>query len=197
MNLPISHTIQVTSFGGTATTTILNWLIENNQNVARDQYWKHKIIPPSDSTHNLPENYKILYLVGDPVRSIISIFRRRILRAHAVNMECLTDVANWNMERYIKHNKDIFNIHKQLVNYTSAKVNYPILCVKYNSIWKHSDTICNFLNLDSVTRENFPKKTQRNMSGQFDKYVDQLRVLHKPSIDLINNLPDIFTLNSL
>lgn len=192
MMLTISHTIQVTSFGGSATTTLLNWLVENNQNVGIDTRWKHQLCPPRKSVYNIPENYKPLYLIGDPVSSVISIFRRKIQASHARNMRCSENLKDWTIEDYIDRNLDLFHIDKQLKNWTKPTDSYNILCVKYHSIWNHVDDILNYWNLQHL-KESFPHKKDRNNTS-LNKHRERLSQMYKSTNEYIDSLPDCFIL---
>lgn len=190
MMLPISHTLQVTSFGGSATTSLIDWLISNNMNIGTDMTWKHMLYPPSDNLYIIPKNYKPLYIVGDPVSSVISIFRRQIPYAHGINMGSKYIMRGWKIQDYLSKGDDCFNINKQLRAWTTPQKSYKILSVKYKSIWTHSQDICDFFGVPNTVRKSFPQYRQRQSeSHRFYRFENELTELYKDAIEYIDSLP--------
>src|SRR5690606_9327806 len=79
----IDHTVQVTSFGGSGTTALCGYLLARGVDLQKGPaQWpfKHRRFPPS--ADEVPDGFRVVYIVSDPRDAIVSIFRRDYQLGH-------------------------------------------------------------------------------------------------------------------
>ena len=157
---------------------------------------KHAPVPP----YALFPGLKAIYIVGDPIEATISLFRRGYQHAQARKLippsatELPEPESLETLDRYAAFGQDCFQFEAHYRRWRHRPTAYPILFIKYRSIWKHLDAIFEFLNLPRHYQSNFPSPKPRHSSleqlpsttreglermyGQFSRYVASL-----PNID--------------
>ncbi len=191
------HDLQLTSFGGTGTTMLYEFLESRGLNVpiANDSgQWKHMPAPPHDRFAK--PGFRAVYLVGDPMDAVLSVFRRNYQMYHVRRM--LGDMGSWSdtitLEAYLDRGVDLFKAIDQFENWFNAPRDYPILFVKYRSLWKHLPELFAFAGLPSDRLKEFPQEKQRHSSWQ-DEPPDvrkKLLGVYGELAGRIEELPDIF-----
>lgn len=179
----------VCSHGGCGTTFFMDFLSkERNVNDAYDQDGlKHLRCPP----RRVPNNCKVIYLYGDPVDAVASLFRRRyaVQQAHKFGnllwREC-TDIR-----RYAELGIDKIGLNKVIKRWTQEgkSRSYNIIMIKYEKIWKNLSTI---LEINEMTKykKYFPDKKERQVD--VDEYVKRdLEKIYSPFYQNIKNLDDL------
>jgi hypothetical protein len=79
----VDHTVQVTSFGGSGTTTLLEHLVRHRADVPRTPGsfpFKHQRVPPPPT--EVPPGFRVVYPFGDPRDVVGSVFRREFQGGH-------------------------------------------------------------------------------------------------------------------
>ena len=79
----ITHTVQVTSFGGSGTTALCNHLLAAGVDLQPGPaQWpfKHRRQPPR--ADEVPDGFRVVYLIGEPRDAVLSIFRRGLQIGH-------------------------------------------------------------------------------------------------------------------
>src|SRR5690606_30273635 len=79
----IDHTVQVTSFGGSGTTALCNKFLDAGVDLQKGPaQWpfKHRRVPPT--VDEVPDGFRVVYVVGDPRDAVVSIFRRNLQLGH-------------------------------------------------------------------------------------------------------------------
>jgi hypothetical protein len=87
IDMAIHHSVQVTSFGGSATTALYDHLAEAGVDVPRTpgQFpFKHQPVPPSPA--EVPPGFRVIYLCGDPRDAVALVFRRGFQGGHYPGM---------------------------------------------------------------------------------------------------------------
>lgn len=195
------HTIQVTSYGGCGTTTIYDFLDRLNLDIPTEKdygTWKHIYIPPSI----VRREFKAIYIFGNPLNVILSLFRRQFQIFHLERMgikpfERNTKALTINeyvnkypylqifssLEKYIAHNYDYYRLDEHFTNWTTSKRHYPIMVVKYETLWNHLDEIFKFLGIPDSEITNFPKQHKRNSVWQ-----KQPQTIKKKLLNIYGNI---------
>lgn len=177
------HTIQVTSFGGVGTSFFYKFLSEQNTDIPNDRFygiWKHQRIPPgklNDKLCKVKQDFKAVYLFGNPMDAVISLFQRNyqieilqtLLYPH-VAYEDKTYLEQWNenwgLEQYLDNGKDLFRLEEHFRNWAECPRegrSYPIMLVKYETMWSHLPELFAFLGMPSSLIDQFPEKRDRNL----------------------------------
>ena len=172
---------------------------------------KHTLYPPVYS-----EIEKAIFVVGDPVQSIISIFRRDMVKTHIQNKglplhPTRTDNVelhpeskeiyrvkpefkkNYTIEEYVDGGQDWFMTYEHIYNWTQGKTKYPVLCVKSDVQWNYAKEIfVDFLGQESIPSQY--KKKERNSKIDLiqNNLRDQFTDILKEATELYNQLPEFF-----
>ena len=117
--------------------------------------------------------YRVVYLVGDPINAVISLFSRNFARFACSRLTCdklSRDSFNesWELRDYLEHGKDLFQLEEHFDNWVNCQstLPYPILVVKYEQLETVKEQVCEFLMVDSSDRNRFP--TIRDRSSNSD-----------------------------
>lgn len=123
-----------------------------------DQYIKVKspYLAALLTHHHAPVNFdkkefKAIYLHADPFSVLRSVKRRGLVGR---NIMKLNNAKNLGSE----DTRLLESVFDQFENWTQTKVNYPVLCLKYESLYESLDILSNFLN---IPFHNFPVKRER------------------------------------
>lgn len=170
---------------------------------------KHTLYPPQ-----YKEIDKAICVIGDPVQSVISLFRRDMAVTHIQNKglplhPTRTDNVelhpeskeiyrvhpefrkNYTLQEYVDGGLDWFMTYEHIHNWTTFKTNYPILIVKSDVQWDYAKEIfVDFLGRKEVP-SNYVKKPR---NSKIDLVTEDLREDFKKILqratDLYNTLPD-------
>lgn len=186
----IKHDIQISSYGGVGTTLFYNFLKEQGFNIPVEGdwgKWKHMRSPPLNSEYRIKSGFKAIYLFSNPMNSIISIFERGFQiwhlermgqKPHEVHERFTVDeylkkykkfAAFRTLKTYLDQGKDFYGYEEHFRNWTRCskeKRDYPIMIIKYETIWNHLEEIFNFLGMPLSEIFNFPLEKKRNADWQ-------------------------------
>lgn len=207
--IPIGHRIQVTSFGGSGTTMLRNWLVEQGCSLPQEHdsgIWKHLPVPPTLDTYQIPAGFRAIYLIGDPVESLLSVFHRSYHMWHAVRMQShsrwpaqflLEDYPvepTWGLKEFLRLKQDCFGIHDHFAAWTTTPKRtreYPILVMKYDKIWEHQPELGEFLEFSKDQMASFPVRRERSHKDlTLNKGRRSLSSLYGKLADTIEAYPD-------
>ena len=204
----ITHRIQVTSFGGSGTTMFLKYLKKQNLELPRDHdwgVWKHLPCPPDRYQYTIPPGFRAIYLFADPVESLLSVFLRRIQALHAMRMQSQSlwppalqlehDPYRpiWGIDDFLKLGRDCFGMQAQFTNWTTSPCEdrgYPIMLLKYESLWERLDEVLDFVGLPNVNASSFPERRERNSKAHLEYARPALNDLYRELILAIRKLPE-------
>ncbi|MEB3323553.1 MAG: hypothetical protein VKI81_12080 [Synechococcaceae cyanobacterium] len=178
----ISHHLQVTSFGGSGTTMLLQFFASQQLPIPSEHdsgVWKHLPSPPTPSRYVLPSDFRAVYLVSDPVGALLSLFRRGVHMAHAVRMQSernwpdsflLRDEPNppWGLRDFVSLGRDCFGLTDQFHAWTGcehSKRGYPIALVRYEFLWEHLADLFSFVGLPVSRIKLFPARRNRSINS--------------------------------
>ena len=200
-NATANYDVMLTNFGGTASTTLLTFLKKHhkiNHENNRDLL-KHAGSPPPSADKAI----HCVYLFGDPRMSAASIYdplhisRRPRLHAHHMQIGLcrpwLTPPAK-TLAGYVERNKDLFFFEKQFNNWFNAKPAYPILFLRYDTLWDNLDILFDFLNTPDHVRKDFPRYQPRRNSSAIlpPPIVEGLHHMYGRFAERLKTLPDHF-----
>jgi hypothetical protein len=162
----IEHTFQVTSFGGTGTTMVYEFLDEHEVDIPSDhpnwRPWKHLPTPPEDG--DVKDGFRAVYLFGNPMNAVLSVFRRDYQRWHVRNMrEDVTEPwsRDWDLNAFLQQSEDPFHMAKHFRTWTQTDRSYPILCLKFDALWEHLPEFFAFAGLPTSSIDTFPERRKR------------------------------------
>lgn len=190
---------RVCSLGGVASSSILRH-IENNNDYRIREHEKRK--------HTIHPKYlvelgakKVLFLIGNPYNSIISIFNRKLARRHEISMNFgklwfqnkqeMTPILNKNttLEEYLELGVDVFNMNEHLENWINyKKKDLDILIIKYENLEQHVDEAMKFFN---CKRKFEVKNRNSNWESMPDAIKSDLQFVYSDIKRKIDSLPSI------
>ncbi|WP_309399510.1 hypothetical protein [Cerasicoccus maritimus] len=154
----------VTSFGGVATTTFIDFLrqkIVTNCPGNSDLY-KHTAQPP---VSNNPY-FRAIYIFGDPTLATISLFNRNFHQHHSQIMQANFGQTSFiheaqTLDAYLQQGDDRFNFRRHFDLWRNSDCWYPRLILRYEVLWDRLDEIANFLSIPASTFADFPPQQAR------------------------------------
>lgn len=167
--------VLVCSYGGVGTTMLMVHLRKHGlkTNHPKDgDGLKHSLTPP-----NIPSVKKAVYLFGDPVDAHASLKRRHFLERQKEKL-------------HSKENQkegDPMGFEQHMSNWLEAERLYPVMFIRFESLWEFEDQLNLFLNLDASTK--LPAKKSRK-STDSDK-AGSLR-LYRNFRSKLKNVPDLW-----
>jgi hypothetical protein len=126
--------------------------------------WKHLPEPPSDD--NVDNGFRAIYLFGDPMNAVLSVFRRDYQSWHVRNMNSRDEDwagwdDDWDLEDFLSQGYDYFHMERHFTNWTEAERDYPILLLRFDALWQRMPEVFAYLGLPSPTMEHFPERRER------------------------------------
>lgn len=213
----MSEVTVLNSIGGCASSQlfkIINGLgIESN----RDHFHqginfgrcKHTLYPPQ-----YKEIDKAIFVMGDPVQSVISLFRRDMGITHIENKglplhPTRTDNVeihpttkeiyrthpefkkHYNLKEYVEGGMDWFMTYEHIYNWTQRDTPYPILCIKSDTQWDYGKEIfVDFLGCDGVPDSYVKKPRNSSMNLVPDEMREEFTEILSKATELYEELPD-------
>jgi len=187
----------VSSFGGVGNSMWIKFLNPDYTTYTNHMHYhlelKHVSYPPEF----LPENIKTLYLFGNPMNSVISIFNRNLQHIHYRNIfNKVLKPQNMTFEYFLDQGVDIFHLEQHFQNWmndNNEARNYPIILIKYETMWDNLEYIFDFLGLEKKRISEFPDKKERKSDwrNQPKKIREKLLKIYTPLLSKINNSPEV------
>lgn len=200
----------VATYGGAASKTLVRGILNQPPpgaspvNLVR-RHHTHKRIP----FQAVPSGKKVIYVYGDPAHSIGSFFRRaanedpddphprhaNFLARHCRNIE--GDLAKitvgYSLEDFLRGDDDPFRLADHFHSWVTAKVPYPILFVRYESLWEHVEEIFDFVGIPRTEAATFPEKRENYVerNRKYDGPLAQLRIKYARLLAEMEKLPPI------
>lgn len=163
----ITHTVQVTSFGGSGTTALCqNFLAGGVDLQPGPAQWpfKHRRQPPR--ADEVPEGFRVLYLVGEPRDAILSIFRRDYQIGHYRALHGKDPGADTRrrletLDTFLAAGVDDFALAEHLEGWLDHPAGYPVLFVRYESLSDAWDEVAAFVGLPP-DHHALPRRSRRS-----------------------------------
>ncbi|MEK6889064.1 MAG: sulfotransferase domain-containing protein [Nanoarchaeota archaeon] len=188
--------VLVCSYGGVGTTLFIDFISKYKRvNCVDDcDRYKHLINPPNVQK----KCFKAIYLFGDPIASLISLFRRNYQNAHA---EKIMDIEDWdkiasleNIDKYASEEYDLFKFKRHFDLWKNSKTDYPVLFVKFEDLWKNMGKILDFLEIPKSALQDFPKQREREskLSSLDKKTAESLKRIYGKFAEQIKREKSLF-----
>jgi uncharacterized protein YlbG (UPF0298 family) len=124
------------------------------------------------------DNYIVIYLYRNPVKSILSRFRNP---EHLKHIQADTNIT---IDDIINNKSDLYEIEKFYKNYTTLNNNrnYNIYCIKYEDIFDKQNEISEMFGIGelNLAKRETPRQDEEN------KY-EELNDIYKELINTMNN----------
>jgi hypothetical protein len=171
--------ILVSSFGGVGSKCLVKGLLQTQDEALLGPSHTHLRAPPEKRAL---DGRTMIYMFGDPYNALISFFKRRIKRTAAHGFKgferegdifwalkhCRNIGGNheamkpeWDLAAYLDNGVDLLKMEEHYDNWVNAKTDYPILFVRYETMWDHLREICNFVGLPESVIAAFPGQEAR------------------------------------
>tara|TARA_B100001248_G_scaffold182236_1_gene138728 strand:- start:2958 stop:3710 length:753 start_codon:yes stop_codon:yes gene_type:complete len=195
--LPKHIELVITSYGGVGTTFIISHLsryLKTNNPEDKD-YFKHSSLPLISSNPNI----KFVYIYGNPMLAVISLFRRNYFKDH------LSKLQRWNkgnidsifynlsIEDYAKNGIDLLDLSGHFYNWYDKHLFYQTLFIRYETLHENLDILFNFCEIPSKHIDNFPKRKYRvsNFHNYPKEVIDGLTNIYGSFNQELMNLEDV------
>lgn len=124
------------------------------------------------------EGFKAIYLHRNPISCVRSQKRRNLFK---------TNIKKLNNKKGLPETEEILmqSILKQFENWTTVKVNYPILCIKYEKMFQEPEIIGDYLGIDF---SSFPKRHFKENKVEVET---DLHIQFKEELKKWNDFPDV------
>jgi hypothetical protein len=125
--------------------------------------WKHLPTPPEES--DVKDDFRALYLFGNPMNAVLSVFRRDYQRWHFRNMT--GDFEGWSdemehLDGFLEQESDPFRMDEHFRTWTTAERSYPIMLLHFDALWQHLPELFSFFGVPYRLREAFPERRERH-----------------------------------
>jgi len=166
----------VVSYGGAGTTEFIQylgqWMRVNHPNSLQDGI-KHANSP----AHPVLMGRRIgaaVYLYDDPVRAMISVFRRGLHTRHAAKLassqhrsgveyrEYVTShERSMALDQYLAEGRDHLGFGQHVTNWLTHSTTFPILFVRFDVLFESAEAIARFVGLQRNAVASFPVRRPR------------------------------------
>jgi hypothetical protein len=151
----IEHRVQVTSFGGSGTTALCDHLLAAGvelQPGPAQWPFKHRRTPPT--ADQVPDGFRVVYVVGDPRNAVLSLFRRGIQYGHyeALNErppEAPTAERLRDLESFLAGDGDPFDLADHVHGWLHHPPGYEVLFARQEHMRAEWPKIADFVGLPS------------------------------------------------
>jgi len=213
----MSEVTILNSIGGCASSQLFKIINDIGIESNRDHF--HEGINYGRCKHTLyPPAYKqidrAIFVVGDPIDSVISIFRRNMAWTHIQNKglplhPIRTDNVelhpeskeiyrvhpeyrlNYTLEEYVDGDIDWFMTYEHIYNWTQTTTKYPILIVKSNVQWDYaSEIFIDFLSHDCVPDGYVKKPRNSKIDLVPENLQEEFKSILYRATRIYNSLPD-------
>jgi hypothetical protein len=165
----ITHTVQVTSFGGSGTTALCEHLLAAGVDLQPGPaQWpfKHRREPPRRD--EVPKGFRVIYLVGEPRDAVLSIFRRGLQIGHYRSLngtdpgpEARARLAT--LETFLAAGVDDFALADHVDGWLHHPDGYPVMFLRYQGLTEAWDAVADFA---GVARGYPPLPTKSRKSNR-------------------------------
>lgn len=186
----------VVSHGGVKTTMLMEFLARHG--VVNDPYGdrrnlKHLARPP----RRMAPRRMFVYVHGDPVRSVLSLYRRQYAQAQSRKLGYLGPVLPPTVDGYAERGVDALRITRHLRTWLDARLTVPIAYVDGERLWADVPALLSRLGVDAPPDE-FPAEAARSTDlDTLDATTRQrLESIYLPYRALVRDLPAVMLRSS-
>ncbi len=180
----------VCSYGGTGTTMLIRFLSDYFRCNSEDDGdgLKHTDKIPVSRNKDL----KLIYLYGDPIDAVYSLFRREFFNLHSRKLlrsyPKLAPIAvGTTLPAYAEEGVDRLKFQQHFDNWYKRDQFFPVLFIKYERLWENLPILFEYLGIPTDQIDRFPKKrareikqlevatiTQNNLSDLYGEFAQRL-----------------------
>ena len=171
----------VVTYGGAGSSFLLEFLsdhLRTNDSVSHIDGLKH-IHSPQHPILDLYEVKRAVYIFADPVRAILSVFRRgyqHVIPKVNANHRSVTEYLDYiakntpdlDLDEFVRTGIDLFNVERHFHNWTSQPAPFPRLCLKYEHLFAQLPRLFSFLGLSDSLLSSFPDRRPRASSLEIE-----------------------------
>jgi len=186
--------VLVVSAGGVGTSFLAEAIskYKNTNQFEDEDGYKHLPFPPLSRGE-----YKIIYVLGDPIIATLSLFRRDYQHWQSLKLQRYYFKRNvvplgQSLEEYASVGTDGFCFERHYNNWSERYLKQPTLFVKYEAIHDSVSQIRQFLDLPTDFEDTFPVRVERQSKVEsLDVSVAQgLSEISLRYSSIVNGLPD-------
>jgi len=157
----------------------------------------HSLAPPetfgdpwsSQISEHCLKGRKVIWLFGDPIASVVSTMKKRFDHVHAKNCGCFKPLGMVDLI-----DRDDFNYEWMFDSWTSIRHDFPVLCVRYETLWKNRFVIEWFLGRKVKWNEWSPR-SNRWTTEELPNFLSKaLNKTYSSLVEKVQMHPDV-TLN--
>ena len=150
----VRHRVQVTSFGGSGTTALLDHLRQGGVDVPATPGsfpFKHQRVPPAPDS--VPPGFRVVYNFGDPRNAVESVFRRGFQGGHYRGMRLRKPTPEaerhlTDLDHFLDAGVDEFELEDHFEQWFDRDARpYPVLFLRYEQLPEIWPTVCEFVGL--------------------------------------------------
>ena len=206
----------ICSYGGVGSKILLRELIGERQDRLLEYCHSHRRY---HFRSREVRSKRVIYMFGDPRNALISFFNRRIFNTelhgfhahrgnpdkywvvkHAKNIGVNSHLIDpeWDLLAYLRNGRDLLGLEEHFLNWFEGRYTYPVLFVRYETMWDHLPGIYEFVGKPVTETVNFPGKRERgsNWEDQSDEVRDLLNRMYERFTQYLTQCEDIFVRNS-
>lgn len=195
--LPSGIEVLVASAGGVGTTMLLRHIgrFRKTNHPSDHDGLKHIPIPPTD----VGATAKYIYVFGDPIDSVISLFRRNYQSQQSRKLQRFQASksiigSGTTLHSYAKQRVNRLPIKLHFQNWHSFYIAGPTLFVRYETMHDNVEAIASFVGLPGSFVDDFPVNQPRQSS--FNDLPTDVRngllAMYGDFRSTLNKLPDCF-----
>ncbi len=189
--VPKEIEVLISSTGGVGTTFLIEHInkYKLTNHIGDNDKLKHIVFPPVSYNKNI----KYIFIFGNPIDSVISLFKRNLYHNHSSKLVQFNNKfnaisQNTTLEEYARGGIDRFLFAEQFINWLTLSKFYPTLFLKYEKIWDNLDILYEFLEIPMEELSKFPEKKKRksdfsilnketqkglkNIYGEYERYIE-------------------------
>lgn len=191
----IRHTVQVTSFGGSGTTSLCEHLARAGLDLPQTPGhfpFKHRRVPPH--ADEVPAGFRVVYLVGDPRNALVSVFGRGFQGGHYLGMRlqppsAAVDARLATLEAFLEAGIDDFALEDHVDRWLGAgDRGYPIVVARFEALQRAWPSIRDVVGLAPdapglaplARRSNWrslPRRMRRQLDGMYGDLARRIEAL--------------------
>jgi len=195
--------ILVVGPGGNGQTYFMDFLIENK--ISINDHNDKDCLKHMPSPLNIPNNVNIekcIFLYNHPYYCLLSHYRRKWALKQCKKLGNPFKLRNEQIQDFntfkeltLKHNKDIYGIENQFVNWLTLKPSFPILFLNFKEVLDKKDILDNFLGV-KLDYTNFKEESRHTyITDELYPIYDSLFEYMKSKINMYKYIPNESNIN--
>jgi hypothetical protein len=193
----ITHTLQVTSFGGSGTTALARHFVDAGLDLpASPDHWPYKHTGDPPSAAEVPEGFRVVYVYADPRDAVLSLFRRNLQQGayrifHWQQAPPEIEQRLQSIAAYVSGGIDDFALQRHFDAWLRHPAGYPVLFLQFDSLPDTWPAVRDFVGLPSTypCLEIRPRRSP--LSSVEPEIATGLTAMYRGLLDRIESLPPV------